>query len=472
MPRPSSTSITCRWAEIADRVAGVDVDHVAPQHGDRLGRIMAVMDQCTRVQVDADGLIRQCGQQACQLRTAGDARLGRQPRPHAVAERPQTAEHFHQCPKPRIALLIRHLADAIDDHVRTQRFRKFHRPLRRHHPPFKLVRRIVTATRQERHRRHRQLAVREQLAKFPQTRLRKLARRQFGAGIDLDSVRAKLRRDIDRPPQRQAEAAGLNADSEGWHDCPRVGAFRSPRHAGFPRWAEPRQKRLHSGGAVYLTMKKYRRFAAFCHAASRMSILAAAIALALLAGGAWAFEIERPADAIEVFHCDFNASWDANFDEWPDRWTRRSATGYPQFVNIHVREADEAESTAGRTLEIELDGASAAVSSPPIRVMSRFSYLLVTRLYVSGLERSEVTVSIDFFNSAGKLLQTESKSLKSRKDGWHTIALESIDPNDPSIDRAIVTLDVETHRPRRPQSQGRSRRRVAGPVAAHHRLDQ
>lgn len=174
-----------------------------------------------------------------------------------------------------------------------------------------------------------------------------------------------------------------------------------------------------------------------------MSILAAAIALALCAGGAWAFEIERPADAIEVFHCDFNPSWDANFDEWPDRWTRRSATGYPQFVNIHVREADEAESTAGRTLEIELDGASAAVSSPPIRVMSRFSYLLVTRLYVTGLERSEVTVSIDFFNSSGKLLQTESKSLKSRKDGWHTIALESIDPNDPSIDRAIVTLDVK-----------------------------
>ena len=189
-------------------------------------------------------------------------------------------------------------------------------------------------------------------------------------------------------------------------------------------------------------MSKYLRFAAICHAATLLKILALALAASTAVRTA-AKDVERPADAIEVFHCAFDEPWDINFDEWPDRWVRKSGANYPHYVSIRMLEAKDAKATGGRYLKIDLDGSSAAVSSPPIRVMSRFSYLLSTRLYISGLKHSDVTVSIDFYNAAGERLQTEKKNLKPLTDGWHTVSIESIDPRDESIDRAVVSLDVQ-----------------------------
>ena len=189
-------------------------------------------------------------------------------------------------------------------------------------------------------------------------------------------------------------------------------------------------------------MSKYLRFLALCHSAAAVQIVVLALAAWSPATVARAEEIKRPADAIEVFHCAFDAAWDANYDEWPDRWTRKSGEAYPHYVHINMRETDDPQATGGRWLQLELDGASAAISSPPIRVTSRFSYLLTTRLYVSSLKYSDVTVSIDFYNSAGKRLQTRKQALASRRDGWHTITIESIDPGDESIDRAVIGLET------------------------------
>jgi hypothetical protein len=163
----------------------------------------------------------------------------------------------------------------------------------------------------------------------------------------------------------------------------------------------------------------------------------------LSARSASAIELERPADAIEIFHCPFDEAWDANYDQWPDRWSRKSGEAYPHYVDVRMRETDDPKATSGQFLQIDLDGASAAVSSPPIRVTSRFSYLLTTRLRTSGIKYSKVTVSIDFYNSAGKRLQSRKQELKSLRDGWHTITIESIDPGDEMIDRAVIGLKVQ-----------------------------
>ena len=40
------------------------------------------------------------------------------------------------------------------------------------------------------------------------------------------------------------------------------------------------------------------------------------------------------------------------------------------------------------------------------------------------------------------MLQSRKHELKSHRDGWHTITIESIDPGDESIDRAVISLDV------------------------------
>jgi len=46
---------------------------------------------------------------------------------------------------------------------------------------------------------------------------------------------------------------------------------------------------------------------------------------------------QRYPQAIEVFHCNFDQSSDANFDGWPDGWTRRRLPGYPSYVKIKIQ---------------------------------------------------------------------------------------------------------------------------------------
>jgi hypothetical protein len=152
---------------------------------------------------------------------------------------------------------------------------------------------------------------------------------------------------------------------------------------------------------------------------------------------------DRPADATEVFHCDFDETWDVNYDHWPDRWVRKTGPDFPHYVDIQIRELD---GTSGdRALVLELDGASASVSSPPIRVMSRFSYELHANVRFSGVQHSEVSLTIDFFNSSGELVQSRRVEPKSLRDGPHKLTLTSIDPQDAGIDRAVIRVDVQRH---------------------------
>src|SRR5262245_40159873 len=104
-------------------------------------------------------------------------------------------------------------------------------------------------------------------------------------------------------------------------------------------------------------MSKYHRFPVGCH-------LALAVGLLLIAPSrARAEVIEHPPDASEVFHCAFDQTWDVNYDAWPDRWIRKTGTGYPNYVDIQIRDADDPEAAGGRYLEFNLDGSAAAVAS-------------------------------------------------------------------------------------------------------------
>ena len=216
---------------------------------------------------------------------------------------------------------------------------------------------------------------------------------------------------------------------------------------------------------VDLQMNKYWRFSAICHVrcgrvapVGRTSVVlrhglrhqlvvatTATLAFGYIAAVASiarsaALEDEHPPDAIEVFHCNFDDSWDVNYDLWPDRWVRQTGPDYPHYVDVQIRDDEDLKASGGRCLEINLNGASAAVSSPPIRVISRFSYLLMAKVKLKDVSRSDVTLAIDFYSAAGKLLQTQHGELTSRTDGWHQIKITSIDPKDPSIDRAIISL--------------------------------
>jgi hypothetical protein len=62
----------------------------------------------------------------------------------------------------------------------------------------------------------------------------------------------------------------------------------------------------------------------------------------------------RPPEAVELFHCDFGAQWDTNFDNWPDRWVREHSVDYPHYLPIRI--VDDASPVANRSIRADLNG--------------------------------------------------------------------------------------------------------------------
>ncbi len=160
----------------------------------------------------------------------------------------------------------------------------------------------------------------------------------------------------------------------------------------------------------------------------------------ILSGRAIAAE-SRHLDAVPIFQCAFGDDWDVNYDGWPDRWVRKTGSGLPHYVNIGIQEDETA--VGKKCLRIDLDGASAEVESPSIRVMPRFSYMFEAKLKSTGIKNSKVTIALNFCDAKGRVLQTTKSEPLSITNGWHTIQLGPVEPRDPSIKRAVMNLSVQ-----------------------------
>jgi hypothetical protein len=147
-----------------------------------------------------------------------------------------------------------------------------------------------------------------------------------------------------------------------------------------------------------------------------------------------------PAEAVNVFHCTFGDEWDVDYDAWPDRWFRKTGENYPHYVNIGIRDDDTVPGK--KCLQIDLDGAAAAIASPPIRVMPRFSYVFEAQLKNERLVNSTVALTLDFCDSNGHVVQTMRSAPQSVTKGWRTIRIDHIEPSDPAIDRVVLGLEV------------------------------
>ncbi len=165
----------------------------------------------------------------------------------------------------------------------------------------------------------------------------------------------------------------------------------------------------------------------------------ALIASLILTLPAAAGEARHP-DAVTIFQCQFGDDWDVNYDRWPDRWVRKTGPSFPHYVAVAI--ADDVTALGAKALKIDLDGAAAAVSSPPIRVMPRFSYVFEARLKNERLKHSTVVITLDFRDSSGRVLQTERSEPFSTTKGWELVRLGPIEPSDPAIDRVVFGLQV------------------------------
>ncbi len=163
--------------------------------------------------------------------------------------------------------------------------------------------------------------------------------------------------------------------------------------------------------------------------------------LLILAAVAAPVRESRHVDAIEIFSCDFSDQWDANFDGWPDKWTRCVSFDCPHYVEIELK--NDAEAVASRCLSIDLKGGGAGVSSPALAVSDKFSYVIEARIRSSKLKYGRTRIKVDFCDGDRNVLETTSSQWFQSTEGWKKIHLGPVNIASSKVQLAIITLQVE-----------------------------
>ncbi len=149
----------------------------------------------------------------------------------------------------------------------------------------------------------------------------------------------------------------------------------------------------------------------------------------------------RQPDAVEVFHCGFEASADEDYDGWPDHWTRKRGPEYPGYLQVNISE--EPSSEGNRCLRISLNGGAVEVSSPKIEIGSLFSYVLEGYLKTEGLRHDDVYMAVAFLDAKGQIVGSfESERFCVAKD-WTKVRLGPLTAPSEKVQSAVIELHVE-----------------------------
>jgi hypothetical protein len=190
----------------------------------------------------------------------------------------------------------------------------------------------------------------------------------------------------------------------------------------------------------------------------------------------------RPPEAVQLFHCDFGPTWDRDFDNWPDRWSREQSVNYPHYVKIRIVDdalpntSDESASKDGtkasevngkgakasensspadenasdvnaaesdaRCLQVDLDGGGAAVHCPPVKVDAMYTYVVEGRVQTEGLKHDEAFLSLTFLDAANKPLQTIRSDGLRRTTNWTKVRIGPIAATNKQAHSAVITLHL------------------------------
>lgn len=170
--------------------------------------------------------------------------------------------------------------------------------------------------------------------------------------------------------------------------------------------------------------------------------LTTALFLSLLVTAVSGEETANPSlDSLEIFTCRFEQTHDINYDGWPDSWRRETGVGYPHYVGMLIAKDPDLKDGQQRLL-IQLDGAQAKVSSPPILVLPKFSYTLSLKLKVERVEHSRVTVVLDFMTSTGEVVQTHRSESYGETDGWQEVGMAKYRAASGLVDHAVAHIEI------------------------------
>lgn len=144
-------------------------------------------------------------------------------------------------------------------------------------------------------------------------------------------------------------------------------------------------------------------------------------------------------DEAGVFSCNFDASWDPNYDGWPSDWTRRAGPGFPRYVRIEIDPVGPP--SGGRSLRIDVDGAAAAAQSPLISVDPLFEYVLHVAVQAENVGAARARISLWLFDENRRPIQRISSNELSETARWRTASIGPA-PLRPEARSAMIALEV------------------------------
>ena len=129
---------------------------------------------------------------------------------------------------------------------------------------------------------------------------------------------------------------------------------------------------------------------------------------ALLLAAVLAVPPAQGADAAPLASWDFAPDCDADFDRWPDGWTRRRGPAFPHFVPAALE---------GEALTITANGGAAAAYSPAVAVPTGAAVRLAGRVSCDGLDADAAVLSLSLLDAADRRLARVLSEPVSGNDG-------------------------------------------------------
>src|SRR3954469_12925763 len=89
-------------------------------------------------------------------------------------------------------------------------------------------------------------------------------------------------------------------------------------------------------------------------------------------------------DSTTLYACDFETACDADFDLWPDEWTRLRGPGWPAYLHMGLTEGASAQGQ--QCLTIQLDGGQAGAVTAPMPLTADRSQVALVQIRTQGLK--------------------------------------------------------------------------------------
>ena len=143
-----------------------------------------------------------------------------------------------------------------------------------------------------------------------------------------------------------------------------------------------------------------------------------------------------------VYECDFETQFDANYDGWPDDWTRRRGPGYPQYLQIGIIPHDEQHTPGPHHLRIELDGGAAQINSPFLDVGPQHEYVVEARLKTERLKHNVAGITLTLYDANRKPVGSVSSNEFRDVPDWQPVRIGPFVPATDDFRFAVISLHL------------------------------